>query len=417
VADIGNGLLLTWFREVQVDQNVVRMLLDLRHESRMPVDVQLLQLILQLAPGIPPVWRGEPLGLRVVLMHANDALNGDVEAAHWLHQLHQYRVLQAYAQAGNAECADIVQRWSDAADQFDQAWVDGLARIKAKASAPNSAEPYPDVHQMLYGKSEPDRPALAKLHARFLAVAYDAVWAQRLRARLTADLATLTLHCPWLVDLGDPLSMALADLLVLESLLPEARKVAERQLQADARALQEQADECTAMGVEFQSVLAEIQSAGRASLIAPAGANNLATSVERYFDLVTRIIASGRSDLPWQQMSKSVARAKPLIGQLRTKVEQLIERRAQNAGWLSREVAIFVAAALLLLPMLLHGLFPALVNVPIGYLALTAVFAVAAWRLLPMVFLMRDIRDLSSKLSTWTRSVAVAAGKVRDAQK
>ncbi len=413
VADIGNGLLLTWFREVQVDQNVVRMLIDLRHDSRMPVDLQLLQLILQLAPGIPPVWRGEPLGLRVVLMHANDALNGDVDAAHWLHQLHQYRVLQAYAKAGNEECADIVQRWSDAADLFDGAWEYGLARIKSTAHATNSpAQAYPDVHQLLYGKSDPDRPALANMHARLLAVAYDSVWAQRLRSRLTADLTTLTVHCPWLLDLGDPQTLAAADLLVLESLLPEARRVADRQLEADARALEAQADECKAMSNEYQNVLVQIQSAGRASLIAPAGCSDLAACVEHYFDLVARIVASGRSDLPWQQMTKSVARAKPVISQLRERVEKLIERRAQNVGWLSREVAIFVVAALLLLPILLHGLFPSLANAPIGYLMSAGILAIGAWRLLPMVFLTREIRELVAKLSTWTRPVVTPASKV-----
>ncbi len=407
VADIGNGLLLTWFRDVQVDQNVVRMLIDLRHDSRMPVDVQLLQLILQLAPGIPAVWRGEPLGLRAVLMHANEALNGDLDAAHWLHQLHQYRVLQAYAQAGNSECADIVQRWGDAADLFDQAWEQGLARIKAKApAAATAANEYPDVHQLLYGKSDPDRPALASMHARLLAVAYDAVWAQRLRSRLTAELASLTVHCPWLGELGEPQSMAAADLLVLESLLPEARKVVERQRQANARALEAQADECKAMGTEFHNVLSQIQSAGRASLIAAAGASDLAASIERYFDLVARIIASGRSDLPWQQMSKSVARAKPVLTQLRQRVEKLIEHRARNVGWLSREVAIFVALAVLFLPLFLPQ--------SLRYLPVALALTVAAWRLLPMVFLMREIRELVGKLSTWSRPVPVVAAKTAE---
>ena len=182
--------------------------------------------------------------------------------------------------------------------------------------------------------------------------------------------------------------------MVLESLLPEARKATDRQLQANARALQAQTDECKAMGVEFQQVLSQIQSAARASLIAAAGTGELAACIERYFDLVARIIASGRSDPPWQQMSKTVARAKPVLTQLRLKVEQLMERRAQNVGWLSRDMAIFVVAALLLLPILF--------NVRFVYL-LAPVAAVAAWRLLPMVFLMRDIRELATKLATWIR--------------
>ena len=42
-----------------------------------------------------------------------------------------------------------------------------------------------------------------------------------------------------------------------------------------------------------------------------------------------------------------------------------------------------------------------------GYVAATITvalaLAVAAWRLLPMMFLMREIRELAGKLSTWTR--------------
>jgi hypothetical protein len=59
--DLANGLLLQWFRDVQKDHNAVRILLDNRHDRQLSVDVQLLQLILYLSPGLPPVWRGDRL--------------------------------------------------------------------------------------------------------------------------------------------------------------------------------------------------------------------------------------------------------------------------------------------------------------------------------------------------------------------
>jgi serine/threonine protein kinase len=59
--DLANGLLLQWFRDVQKDHNAVRILLDNRHDRQLSVDVQLLQLILYLSPGLPPVWRGNRL--------------------------------------------------------------------------------------------------------------------------------------------------------------------------------------------------------------------------------------------------------------------------------------------------------------------------------------------------------------------
>ena len=408
VADIANGLLLSWFREVQVDQNVVRLLLGLRHESGLPADLQLLQLILQLAPGIPPVWRGEPLGLRAVLGQANAALQGDAEAAHWLHQLHQYRVLPAYAQAGNAECADIVGRWNEAADRFNQAWERGLARIRQQGgTAPAPPGGYVDVHELLYGKAEPDRPALSGMHARLLAVAYDAVWGQRLRSRLSAELAGLTLHCPWLSELGDPQAMDASELLVLESLLPEAKKVAQRQIAAKQQQEQEQASECASLATELQLMLAELQGAARASLLMPAACSHLASTLDRYFELTARISASARADLQWQAMRKAAVRAKPVATQLRRKVEELLERRAANRGWLGREVAIFVGLFVLLAPIFL----PASAR----YLIMAAALGFAAWRLLPIHTLMRDIRELGDRLSSWTRAAPSATVKAPEA--
>ncbi|MEP6701900.1 MAG: protein kinase, partial [Betaproteobacteria bacterium] len=94
IADLGNSQLVQWFRGVQKDHNVVRLLIELRHERQLHVDVQLLKLILYLAPGIPPVWRGESIALPAILAHASQALEGDVEASHWLHALYQHRVLE-----------------------------------------------------------------------------------------------------------------------------------------------------------------------------------------------------------------------------------------------------------------------------------------------------------------------------------
>src|SRR6185295_1337180 len=108
VADLGNGQLLAWFRGVQKDHNVVRLLIELRHERQLHVDVQLLKLILYLAPGIPPVWRGESIALAAILAQASKALDGDAGAAQWLHALYQYRVLETYAEAGNPQLADVL---------------------------------------------------------------------------------------------------------------------------------------------------------------------------------------------------------------------------------------------------------------------------------------------------------------------
>jgi hypothetical protein len=132
IADLGNGQLLQWFRGVQKDHNVVRLLIEMRHERQLHVDIQLLRLILRLAPGIPPVWRGESIALPAILAHASQALEGNAEAAQWLHALYQHRVLEAYVEAGNAQMKDVLERWTVAGDAFDTSWKDALALIRSK---------------------------------------------------------------------------------------------------------------------------------------------------------------------------------------------------------------------------------------------------------------------------------------------
>src|SRR5262249_51951512 len=233
-ADLGNGQLLAWFRDVQKDQNTVRLLLQLQYERPMHMDVRLMKLLLHLAPGIPPVWRGESIELAAILARANLALKGDPDAARWLHALYRDRVLEAYATAGNPEAADIVQRWTAAVDRFTEAWKARLAFLQQKRAAGDPNEVVL-IDDLLYGKRDPDPPPLLALQPRLLALAYDPAWSERLRKRIVAELASLVVHCPWLAELGDPQTLDPASLLVLESLLPEARTAVERQIKADAR--------------------------------------------------------------------------------------------------------------------------------------------------------------------------------------
>jgi hypothetical protein len=203
-------------------------------------------------------------------------------------------------------------------------------------------------------------------------------------------LAGLLVYCPWLGQLGDPLTLAPAPLLVLEALLPQARKLAEQQQLAEARLREADAAECAALNTELQAVLAALRHAARASLLLPAACATLAAELERYFDLVAKIRASGRSDLPWQELRAAAARRKTVAAQMREAVHSLAEQRAENAGWLSQQVLIFVVLAMLLLPMIFG-------RSTLGWLS-ALLAGVAAWRLLPVYSQTRKIRRLASRL-------------------
>ncbi|HEX7642110.1 MAG TPA: protein kinase [Burkholderiaceae bacterium] len=390
VGDMANGLLLSWFRDVQKDQNAIRVLLGLRNDSKMPLDTQLLTFILHLAPGIPPVWRGESIELPAILERADKALRGDEAAGQWLDKLYQYRVLECYAAAGNADVAEIVRRWSKACDRFDEAWAAGQQKINAKAPARGPDEVV-NIDQLMYGNASLGMPAPADMHARLLAGAYDAQWADRQRKRLLAELAQLTAYCPWFADLGDPRTMDAPDLLVLEALLPEARKVRDRVQKSEERAQDASREELQSVRHDLAVATQTLRSAARGNLMLADSVQAVRTQIDAYIDLVVRIKSSQRAEPDWQAMKKTAARNEPLIKHLSLLTDRLAERQAANSGFFGIEALGLAAAASVMLPFFLRG-------APIYLLA--AVFTgLLAWRVVPVYWMMRKINRLAEKLA------------------
>ena len=56
--------------------------------------------------------------------------NGLGQIGPTLAELHERRVLEAYAAAGNSQSAELVQRWNGALTDFDTAWADFGQRLK-----------------------------------------------------------------------------------------------------------------------------------------------------------------------------------------------------------------------------------------------------------------------------------------------
>lgn len=384
VSDISNGLLLGWFRDVQKDQNVSRLLIDMRSQSGMHVDRQLLKLILHLAPGIPPVWRGETIELSTILTYANRALAGENEAAHWLDNLYQHRVLEVYAEAGNRQAADLVKRWHRAFDQFEQAWKTKLAIITAKSAARDPDE-IADFDQLMYGRNEINRPSLASMHARLLAMSYDNSWAERLRKRILAEVLNLSAGCIWVNDLGDPLQMDAASLLVLEALLPEAKKSVEHQLKKMERNRKKMDREYLALRDEIRRVLSDIRSIASSQLATPSVSEELSELVGQYLNLVPDILASNRTDQEWLSLKKLALHPKVVAELMMDELGRLRQHRAITSGWLNFQTLGMLVLAIFLLPIF----------IPDALLWLSLLtLAIVVWRLLPDYWMMKSIREL-----------------------
>lgn len=393
VADLDNGQLMQWFRQELKNQNLVRLLVDINLDRQQHVDLRLLRLIVQLAPGMPPMWRGTALDLGSILRQADAALRGDAPASEWLDSLYQHRVLQAWSEAGNAEAGDLFIRWQQSADQFEAAWQEAktlLSRQREKNAAT-------DFDELVYGHLRgPSRPPWRLLHARLLALAYDAAWGKRLRQRVAGELATLAIHCPWLGELGDPQSVAAHRVLVIEALLPEARKVAQRAQERQSAALHQEQAELTALTSQTLIAIENLRLLARKRRLDENTLNGLRDGVTELSALSARLRALGAgagssaSGEAQRKLRQVMARAEPLTSRLRDKIETLAARRAENAGWLHPGTIGFAVLSLLLIP----GLLSQRLLAPLGVVAA----ALLAWRILPNHFLAREIRRLGQAL-------------------
>ena len=391
VGDLLNGLLLAWFRDVQKDQNAIRILIELRFEKQLPVDAQLLKFILHLAPGIPPVWRGESIELPAILGHADRALKGDEAAEEWLDRLYRYRVLESYAAAGNQDVADIVQKWNRACDEFVDARAAGMALINAKAPERDRDE-IVNFDQLVFGEQGHALPSFDKMHARLLAIAYDAQWAERLRQRLVAELAELTAYCPWFADLDDTRRAGPAALLVLEALLPEARKVRDRQIKFKERQQETAVNELQSLKQALSLAGHALRAAARGSLIMGESIDALRLQLQQYFSLLAEVKESERADIDWQALKKSAARNEAIARQMSLSLDRLAERREVDAGWFSPPMIALTLLVSLALPFAFKS--------PLAYVPLLVSGIIAAWRISSTMALARKIGALSARIST-----------------
>jgi len=399
VTDIANGQLLAWFRDVQKDQNVVRILLQLRNKPSTSIDVQLLTLILHLAPGIPPVWRGQSIALSAILAKVSEAIKGDQTAIDWLNDLYQYRVLEIYAKAGNTAAAEIVQRWDKICDKFMPAWESQNTILNSQTNQ-HGQNMAVDMDQLMYGNSRLHRPHLASMHAQILALCYDNNWADKKRKQIGTGLASLIVQCPWLVELGDPNTLSLAELLATECLLPDARKMAEKQSKHEAETKLAQHDEYLNKGKAVTSIISQIRVLARDNALSPSICENILNLCMDYFHEIAEIRASGRTDVAWQDMRRSALRHERNVHALIEKINHLTEHNAINAGWFSGRAIAYAAAILFFLMLPSRRSLTSIITPgsTTMWIILGIIVLFSLWRYLPVFLWRGQIKEIVEKL-------------------
>ncbi|HMN21580.1 MAG TPA: serine/threonine-protein kinase [Ottowia sp.] len=398
-ADIVSGQLLDWFTKVHPDQNVVRLLLQLRYERQLSPDQQLLHFILYLAPGIVPVWQGHSVELPALLAHANQALQGDAGAARWLEQVHEQGVLGIYATAGNAQAAELAQRWSEAVDAFDAAWKRQDALLRADPPAPGAVVRF---DELLSGPAGPRRPPLLALHPRLLAAAYDPAWLERLRARVQHELDPLRVLDQRLEALAPVATMSAAELLASEAALPQARANAEQRQREQEAQRARQAEAALQLQRELRTCLAELGAQAQRFGYWLDSSGPLQASLDELGALTARARALGDAGEAASAARRIALRAEPQALRLRRLVEEVIERREANSGWTRSEVGRTALGVFFLVLFLFRAAGVLLLLLAGGGLAL--------WRLGPIMGRVGAVRAIGRALGNG----AMGAARSRD---
>ncbi|WP_018610706.1 protein kinase domain-containing protein [Uliginosibacterium gangwonense] len=389
VSDIQNGQLQAWFRDMQKDHNTVRLLIENKHEHPLPPDMQLLRLILHLAPGIPPVWRGQSVEPRAILHHAAQALKGDASATQWLFRIYEARVPQAYAEAGNVEMAELVERWYGACDQFAALWKMHIELLQQTDTAGDPQEPR-RFEQAMYGNMHLQHPPMQALLPNLLALSYDRKWTAHLRQHISAKMAPLLVSSPWLAKLGNPASMEAEMLLVIDALLPEARKAAARIEAAEKARRETLAEEFHALAEAAGFIQGRLRRHVDARMMSNEFCDVLREELDEFDRILAGVRSHGGSDAKEQDLRKRLARIEPIAIRLRQHIDRYGERQLITAGWLSLDSAAFVLLAIIVLPILIGG--------SVLLMMLAACVAIALWRLAPAFLIMRKVRALIEQI-------------------
>ena len=179
--------------------------------------------------------------------------------------------------------------------------------------------------------------------------------------------------------------MDAVSLLVIEALLPEAKKSVAHQLKKSARSIEDNQKEFLALRDETRTIMSRIRMTAISRMATPAICDELRERLDDYLSLITTIRALGRSDQEWLEFKRQSLRSQPTANIMLETLDKLNQHRAITAGWLSIPTASFLLLAIFLLPVIFPG-------ISIWLIATTIV--IVAWRLLPDYWMMKSIKRL-----------------------
>jgi hypothetical protein len=245
--DLARGQVARWLEHELHDYNLVRKLRDIEERKDASEDLRLLRFLIAAAPGLPPVWRGEPVSVEHVLAQARAAANDDDAAQAWLDSLYRDGVLALFAAAGHTPLADLDRTWRDGWNELTPLWeaareAEERWRTRARdvGSGPrHQAVSFDDLVYAASGRLA--LPPRRTIHGALLLAQTDPAFVAALRAAVVAGLGPITGYCAWFETMWEKARQRPIGVLAAHCLLPHAQDdaAAERRRQgatAEARA-------------------------------------------------------------------------------------------------------------------------------------------------------------------------------------
>jgi len=356
VKDLARGFITGWLRDELKDMNLSRFVLDLADDSQLTPDGRLLRLIIKAAPGLPPIWRGEPLADDNLLAMAARASSGDAQAAQWLDELAAQQVLAVYASAGATRLGEIERNWKAKGAEV-QAQLERLLAAEnelaaAAAKAARESDHPADMDELMFGGVELRRSLPRSLHADIVQCLLGKNYESLLRSQLLGRAVELAADCAWFAHFGAIESLNNAQLLALKASLPRAENWVKRVREQRERLRRHELDRIAALRSEFDHLLAQMRALDGADVGDAEGENRLALAahVDAFRELDTRLADFTLVTEEGQIFRNMMSRTRPIINNIEQQLGSMrswLVNVSITGGGSSLLVVIVVLAAAL----------------------------------------------------------------------
>ncbi|MDR0737083.1 MAG: protein kinase [Zoogloeaceae bacterium] len=207
--DLARGLVLNWLKAELHDFVLIRNLSDIMELRGEHDERRLLRFLLAAAPGMPPVWRGEPADRDALLRKARQAAAEEGKSSEtarlWLESLFVEDALSLFS-ATDAELAALGQRWRQQIDIAQRAWE--IAREQQhhwrSRLSPKSGEGHSEVNfdAAVFGWNAGIRfPKRSTWHGHVLLTLLEPEFRSAVRADVEQAAARFAESAPWFVGL------------------------------------------------------------------------------------------------------------------------------------------------------------------------------------------------------------------------